>query len=86
MALGCAGRSWRRRGLDPLAIRQRSRARSGITLETDDGALISMSSFGLRHGPPEVLPPSREGSLSIPPPTTFGPRHGSKRARSGMST
>jgi hypothetical protein len=26
-----------------------------ITLETDDGALINMSSFGLRHGPPEVL-------------------------------
>ena len=26
-----------------------------ITLETDDGALIYMSSFGLRHGPPEVL-------------------------------
>ena len=26
-----------------------------ITLETDDGALISMASFGLRHGPPEVL-------------------------------
>ena len=26
-----------------------------ITLETDDGALISMSSFGYRHGPPEVL-------------------------------
>jgi hypothetical protein len=26
-----------------------------ITLETDDGALISMRSFGLRHGPPEVL-------------------------------
>jgi hypothetical protein len=26
-----------------------------ITLETDDGALIGMSSFGLRHGPPEVL-------------------------------
>src|SRR5437879_10661205 len=25
-----------------------------ITLETDDGALISMTSFGLRHGPPEV--------------------------------
>ena len=23
------------------------------TLETDDGALISMKSFGLRHGPPE---------------------------------
>jgi hypothetical protein len=26
-----------------------------ITLETDDGALIHMASFGLRHGPPEVL-------------------------------
>src|ERR1700752_2178788 len=26
-----------------------------ITLETDDGSLISMTSFGLRHGPPEVL-------------------------------
>ena len=26
-----------------------------FTLQTDDGALISMSSFGLRHGPPEVI-------------------------------
>src|SRR5438067_1499234 len=26
-----------------------------ITLETDDGALIYVTSFGLRHGPPEVL-------------------------------
>ena len=26
-----------------------------VTLETDDGALIHMSSFGLRHGPPEVI-------------------------------
>jgi len=26
-----------------------------VTLETDDGALIYMKSFGLRHGPPEVL-------------------------------
>ena len=26
-----------------------------ITLETDDGALIFLTSFGLRHGPPEVL-------------------------------
>ena len=25
-----------------------------LTLETDDGALIHMTSFGLRHGPPEV--------------------------------
>ena len=26
-----------------------------FTLQTDDGALISMSSFGLRHGPPEII-------------------------------
>jgi Protein of unknown function (DUF3237) len=26
-----------------------------ITLETDDGALIHMTSFGLRHGPPESM-------------------------------
>jgi hypothetical protein len=26
-----------------------------ITLETDDGALIGMTSFGIRHGPPDVL-------------------------------
>jgi len=26
-----------------------------FTLQTDDGALIHMASFGLRHGPPEVL-------------------------------
>src|SRR6476646_2869904 len=26
-----------------------------LTLETDDGALIHMTSFGLRHGPPEIL-------------------------------
>src|SRR6267378_5141247 len=26
-----------------------------ITLETDDGASIYMTSFGLRHGPPEAL-------------------------------
>ena len=26
-----------------------------MTLETDDGALISFASFGLRHGPPDVM-------------------------------
>lgn len=26
-----------------------------LTLQTDDGALIQMTSFGLRHGPPEVI-------------------------------
>src|SRR5262245_16504302 len=25
------------------------------TLRTDDGALISMQSFGLRHGPPDII-------------------------------
>jgi hypothetical protein len=26
-----------------------------LTLQTDDGALIHMTSFGFRHGPPEVI-------------------------------
>jgi hypothetical protein len=26
-----------------------------LVLQTDDGALIQMTSFGLRHGPPEVI-------------------------------
>jgi len=26
-----------------------------LTLRTEDGALVQLSSFGLRHGPPEVL-------------------------------
>jgi uncharacterized protein DUF3237 len=26
-----------------------------VTLRTDDGALIAMRSFGLRHGPPDVI-------------------------------
>jgi hypothetical protein len=26
-----------------------------LTLQTDDGALIHMSSFGLRHGPPDAI-------------------------------
>jgi Protein of unknown function (DUF3237) len=26
-----------------------------LTLSTDDGALIHLTSFGLRHGPPEVM-------------------------------
>jgi hypothetical protein len=33
------------------------------TLETDDGALISMSSFGLRHGPTEVIAAIGRGEL-----------------------
>jgi hypothetical protein len=34
-----------------------------VTLETDDGALIHMASFGLRHGPAEVLAALARGEL-----------------------
>jgi len=37
-----------------------------ITLESDDGALIHMSSFGLRHGPPEVLAALARGEAVDP--------------------
>ena len=36
------------------------------TLRTDDGALISMRSFGLRHGPPEVLAAIGRGEVVDP--------------------
>lgn len=41
-----------------------------ITLETDDGALIHMASFGLRHGPPEVIAALARGE-SIDPATYY---------------
>ena len=41
-------------------------------------ALISMKSFGLRHGPPEVMAAIDAAKRSIPPPTTFAPRPGSR--------
>jgi Protein of unknown function (DUF3237) len=37
-----------------------------ITLETDDGALIHMASFGLRHGPPEVIAALGRGEIVDP--------------------
>ena len=37
-----------------------------ITLETDDGALIQMASFGLRHGPPEVIAALGRGEIVDP--------------------
>src|SRR3954464_8136678 len=37
-----------------------------LTLETDDGALIHMASFGLRHGPPEVLAALARGEVLDP--------------------
>jgi Protein of unknown function (DUF3237) len=37
-----------------------------LTLETDDGALIHMTSFGLRHGPPPVLAALGRGEVVEP--------------------
>jgi hypothetical protein len=36
------------------------------TLRTDDGALISMRSFGLRHGPPDVMAAMARGEVVAP--------------------
>jgi hypothetical protein len=41
-----------------------------VTLETDDGALIHMTSFGLRHGPPEVIAALARGE-SVDPSTYY---------------
>lgn len=41
-----------------------------ITLETDDGALIYMTSFGLRHGPADVLAALARGE-SVDPSTYY---------------
>jgi Protein of unknown function (DUF3237) len=37
-----------------------------LTLETDDGALIHLASFGLRHGPPDVLAALARGETVDP--------------------
>lgn len=37
-----------------------------ITLETDDGALIHMTSFGYRHGPPDVIAALARGEVVDP--------------------
>jgi hypothetical protein len=41
-----------------------------LTLETDDGALVHMASFGLRHGPPEVIAAIARGE-SVDPSTYY---------------
>jgi Protein of unknown function (DUF3237) len=41
-----------------------------ITLETDDGALIYMTSFGFRHGPADVLAALARGE-SVDPSTYY---------------
>ncbi len=37
-----------------------------VTLATDDGALIYLASFGLRHGPPEVIAALARGETVDP--------------------
>jgi uncharacterized protein DUF3237 len=37
-----------------------------LSLETDDGALIGLTSFGLRHGPPDVLAALARGETVDP--------------------
>ncbi len=37
-----------------------------ISLETDDGAQITMSSFGMRHGPPDVIAALARGETVDP--------------------
>ena len=37
-----------------------------LALQTDDGAIIGLSSFGLRHGPPEVLAALSRGEAVDP--------------------
>ena len=51
-----------------------------VTLETDDGALIHMTSFGLRHGPPEVIAALARGE-SVDPSTLLLPDHAPLRDR-----
>jgi hypothetical protein len=37
-----------------------------LTLKTDDGALIYLTSFGLRHGPPQVIAALARGEIVDP--------------------
>src|SRR5213593_5011712 len=57
-----------------------------ITLETDDGALINMSSFGFRHGPPEVLAALARGESVDPSKYYFrtAPRFETSAAQYGF--
>ena len=50
-----------------------------VTLETDDGALIHMASFGLRHGPPEVIAALARGETVDPATYYFRTTHASRR-------
>jgi hypothetical protein len=54
-----------------------------LTLETDDGALIHMTSFGLRHGPPDVIAALSRGDTVDPSTYYFRttPRFETARAK-----
>jgi hypothetical protein len=54
-----------------------------LTLQTDDGASIYMTSFGLRHGPPEVLAALARGEPVDPSKYYFrtAPRFGTGAPR-----
>jgi hypothetical protein len=59
-----------------------------ITLQTDDGALIAMRSFGLRHGPPEVIAAIGRGETVDPATYYFRttPRFETSHARYAFYT
>ena len=46
-----------------------------LTLETDDAALIYMRSFGIRHGPPEVIAALARGEAVDPASYYFRTGH-----------
>ena len=50
------------------------------TLRTDDGALIAMRSFGLRHGPPDVIAALGRGER-VDPDQVLLSNHGPLRNR-----
>ena len=52
--------------MDTIALRRSSGTGLAITLEGDDGALIYMTSFGLRHDQPEVLAALARGDVVDP--------------------
>jgi len=55
------------------------------TLRTDDGALISMKSFGLRYGPPEIIAALGRGETVDPSTYYFRTMPRFETAHSGYS-
>ena len=55
------GADWQLVGIDGAAALE-----ARYTVQTDDGALLSVRNLGLRHGPPEVLERIRQGEAVDP--------------------